>query len=330
VKAIRIQLPLLQNRRIIRLKINFAKEINITITSMKNKYSAFSLIELSIVILIIGIIIAGVTQGSRLVRQFKLSAAKTLTTSAPVASIKGLIFWFEPTLDTSFLEAQTEEGTEITQWNDNNPQSSVKYFAVPLGDNTGAAYSESAGPNGLPSLLFDGDTDSFDVTQDAAGLLSSAIPTQNGAFTFFVVSKTMDVVDNHVLLSNGDREGGAADGWDYATLADQAQFLSGAADNSDMSSDVFTAGTSVVTSASFNPSNANIYFYTNGTNVLTDGSLMTAPTTTYHIGYRPENTTLYWNGYISEVIVFDRSLKNEERKSVEQYLGKKYGIRVVE
>ena len=37
---------------------------------------AFSLIELSIVVLIIGILIAGVTQGSRLVRQSRLSTAQ--------------------------------------------------------------------------------------------------------------------------------------------------------------------------------------------------------------------------------------------------------------
>lgn len=36
---------------------------------------AFSLIELSIVILIIGILVTGVTQSSRLVRQMKIASA---------------------------------------------------------------------------------------------------------------------------------------------------------------------------------------------------------------------------------------------------------------
>ena len=39
---------------------------------IKNQNLAFSLLELSIVVLIIGILIAGVTQGSRLVRQSKI------------------------------------------------------------------------------------------------------------------------------------------------------------------------------------------------------------------------------------------------------------------
>lgn len=53
------------------------------------KKSAFSLIELSIVILIVGILIAGVTQSSRMVGKSRIKTAKTLTQSSPVGSIKG-------------------------------------------------------------------------------------------------------------------------------------------------------------------------------------------------------------------------------------------------
>lgn len=35
-----------------------------------------------------------------------------------------------------------------------------------------------------------------------------------------------------------------------------------------------------------------------------------------------------FSGYIAEVIIFNRALKNEERKLVEKYLGKKWGIKV--
>jgi prepilin-type N-terminal cleavage/methylation domain-containing protein len=48
--------------------------------NMKKKLlKAFSLIELSIVILIIGIVVAGVTQSSRLVRQMRLASVKSMT-----------------------------------------------------------------------------------------------------------------------------------------------------------------------------------------------------------------------------------------------------------
>lgn len=51
---------------------------------------AFSLIELSIVILIIGILVAGVTQSSRLINQIKLSLAQSITRSSDVNSIDNL------------------------------------------------------------------------------------------------------------------------------------------------------------------------------------------------------------------------------------------------
>lgn len=50
------------------------------------KITAFSLIELSIVVLVIGILIAGFIQGSKLVSKAALNSARTLTESSPVAS----------------------------------------------------------------------------------------------------------------------------------------------------------------------------------------------------------------------------------------------------
>ena len=58
---------------------------------MKQKITkAFSLIELSIVILIIGILVAGVTQSSRLIKQMRLAMIKSMTLNSPVSSIKDL------------------------------------------------------------------------------------------------------------------------------------------------------------------------------------------------------------------------------------------------
>lgn len=81
---------------------------------------AFSLIELSIVILIIGILIAGVTQGGRIVTQMRLASAKSLTISSPVTSISGLTLWLEPTLEESFIDSEAQDGVGLTNWNDIN------------------------------------------------------------------------------------------------------------------------------------------------------------------------------------------------------------------
>jgi hypothetical protein len=36
----------------------------------------------------------------------------------------------------------------------------------------------------------------------------------------------------------------------------------------------------------------------------------------------------FFNGYLSEIIIFDRALNSEERKSIEQYLSRKYSIKI--
>jgi type II secretory pathway pseudopilin PulG len=82
-------------------------------TNSKNKkLLAFSLIELSIVVLIIGILIAGITQGSRLIQQSKIKTAQNQTTNSPVNSIPDLNLWLETTLDGSVISATNGNAPE--------------------------------------------------------------------------------------------------------------------------------------------------------------------------------------------------------------------------
>ena len=77
------------------------------------KKNAFSLIELSIVILIIGILVAGVTTSSRLIRAMKLISAKQLTQSSPVLTISDLLAWFEPTKEGIFGSGNAGTYTQL-------------------------------------------------------------------------------------------------------------------------------------------------------------------------------------------------------------------------
>ncbi len=65
-------------------------------------HKAFSLIELSIVILVIGILIAGVVQGTSMVKKSQLVIARNLTKNSPVSRIKDLAAWYETSLESSF------------------------------------------------------------------------------------------------------------------------------------------------------------------------------------------------------------------------------------
>lgn len=132
---------------------------------------AFSLIEISIVLIIIGILVAGVTQASRLIKESRLKMAQTLTQSSPVSGLKGLSLWFETSLDGNFLTSEALDQTVITRWNDVNPQNSYKYTAqaaqkttsslVSYNSAAGGTIANSRGPtyiedgiNNIPTLRF--------------------------------------------------------------------------------------------------------------------------------------------------------------------------------
>ncbi|MFM7620327.1 MAG: prepilin-type N-terminal cleavage/methylation domain-containing protein [Alphaproteobacteria bacterium] len=121
----------------------------------KNKISqAFSLIELSIVILIIGILVAGVTQSSRLVTQFRLLSARNMTQSSPVPTIKDLLIWVEATSTKSFTQEDPSDNYAIEQWNNIDPVNLDRNNAIQATEsrkpNLSLKYLEwfTSGPNG--------------------------------------------------------------------------------------------------------------------------------------------------------------------------------------
>ncbi len=199
---------------------------------------AFSLIELSIVILIVGIIIAGITQSSRLVRQSKLRSATGLTQSSPVASIRGLSLWLETSSEDSF-PASLDNNSNLTQWNDINPQTTAKLYAIPANASSANAAGSNAityvsdGINGLPSISFSGAasttanvltvaTNTFaNVTSGTAiahtPVVTNSDPNAANAFTAFLVYRLNGTAATaYTILYNGV---GNANGWGYQRAA---------------------------------------------------------------------------------------------------------------
>lgn len=286
----------------------------------KKPSKAFSLIELSIVILIIGVLIAAVGQGIDLLYDARLKAAQMLTQSSRVASIKNLVTWFETTQESSFSAAETSNGSTISTWYDINPQMPIKNNATqPSGTaNLHPIYTENC-INNLPCLKFDG-ANSFLTTSQNFGTPSS--------FNLFVVAQitvkgTTDDNDSTLIAATTGASFrlhvGPYDSFDL-------QFEGG---NDALSTGIIKAGSTYIFEIIDNGNNA--YTYANGVN-----RTQSAATTTtlvknlgiFEIGAysHPGIRNRYLNGKISEIIIFDRNLTTKERVSVESYLGKKWNI----
>ncbi len=296
---------------------------------------AFSLIELSIVLLIIGIIIAGVTQSSRLIVQFKVSTGKNLTQSGPVASIKGLSAWYETTLETSFTEAESEDSTlvstPVTTWYDNNPASSIKHNAT--GSSTTRPLHYANCMSALPCLRFDGTDDILEF--DGTFLVGVD-------YTIFVVEQRRLATALYFLGNNAATTANTGLTFGYS---DTSTVTFGHGDNSNL----YTVGTSPEIAAYSAPSPtlhtfvnstiaqgaATFTHYLNGSataSTKTDVGTPALSTLTAFgnaaigTGY-DGSAQAYFTGDIGEIIMYTRALKAEERVSVEDYLLKKWSIR---
>lgn len=115
---------------------------------------AFSLIELSIVILIIGILVAGVTQASRLVRQMRLVSIRNITQTSPVNNINDLVLWLDTTTESSFIDSEREDGQRLSEWADMNIKKTTRIKLVQSDVNKRPLYIANA-INGLPAVKFD-------------------------------------------------------------------------------------------------------------------------------------------------------------------------------
>jgi len=296
-----------------------------------NKKLAFSLIELSIVILIIGILVAGVTQSSRLVAQMRLASAQSVTRSADISSIRDMVFWAETSLESSITNSagslQIEDGNSVSSWNDINPQISAKINVTQATVANQPIY-KALGINGLPSLSFNGSNQTLSSTS------AIPLPASDKNYSLVIVwrANTVSSTDARQLIGQGtnpltfDRLGsivllnggsigfsGWANNFFPTSVSVNNSYINIVTVNNTLSTNnisVYTNSNTAVIGSSNNPANLNL------------GAQL------FFIGGDGTNAGYFFSGLISEAIVFDRTLKSDEVKSVNSYLGKKYGIKI--
>ena len=292
------------------------------IKKFKKSKRAFSLIELSLVILIIGIIVGGVTQSSRLIGAFKLSSARSLSKSSPVASIEGLAAWWDATADGSFPLNQDDDGVAITNWYDMNPQTvSANRNNVAQANSTKQPSYKASAINGLPAVRFTASQYLEmpyvrDVNSDQFTLFAVVSTSGYGLYGPIISSRDFTTSGGYVLY--------AADTGDYEFWIGDGGFWSGAY----VYSSPIILNKAIVLTAGYNGTARNLY---------QNGSLILTGSTSFVANAQKElaiggvdvdgGSPLYlYNGYIGEIILFNRNLKISDRTAVEEYLRKKWSV----
>ena len=278
---------------------------------MENFYKkAFSLVEISVVILIIGILIAGVSQGIDLYQDMRLATARSLTQNSRVGRIKDLALWLESTQEISFLKNEARDVVAVTKWNDMNLSSIDRTTTSVLG--TAPIYRQNS-INALPALQFSG---------NGCFIINHVATSNNNLKTMFAV-----FLENKKNTSSGTYL------YDNNVLPPQFAFIL----TTDFAGQLY--GGTGLTSGSI-PLNkphiltavhntANSFFRISGVQIATGNAginNMGSSTRLGGGGCTSVGDSFY--GYIGEFIIFDRVLNAKEYLDVETYLSKKWAIKI--
>ena len=304
----------------------------------KNSKKAFSLVEISIVILIIGLLIAGISKAGDMIFDVSLKSANSLTKGAKVGRMANLALWLETTTDESILEKERYEGADISIWRDINPQSSSKFIFKKVGS---PKYVEK-GQDNLPAVGSLSSTNYFlpyiSESSSTVSVLSSSQVFLSGAqLTIFAVIKPKALSASADLFFFCEY----ASPTFTCNASKEIRLGLNATGNVTFSSvggASETPATSTITSTTNHSSknliivsalkdSAGLKLAVNGksdaTTVAALNNAMPSFNGTFRIGGATNPAT---DIEIQEIIVFSSALSDADRIIVETYLGKKYNV----
>ena len=313
---------------------NISNKIKIKMTNLnKNSKKAFSLVEISIVILIIGLLIAGISKASDLIFDANIASGRSITKSAKVNRMPNLVLWLETTLAESIKDS--ERGGTVTIWRDINPQSTTKFIFRNSG---GTPQYVEPGKN-LPAIGSLSASNYFTVGTEASTTVLSQkvndIFTSANATIFMVLkSPTTSSVDAD-LFSFCPNAGCAVGTQISISLASgKPTFIfpsgTGASATATTTNNYFGTVPNVIIVSALKDSAGNKIAVNGASAVATSANTNTQlpvafDTATFKIGGVGTATGVE----IYEIIVFSSALNEGDRQSVESYLAKKYNTTVV-
>ena len=272
----------------------------------KRRSRAFALIELAIVILIIGVVIAAVLTADHLISKARISAAQSLTRNAPLTSMSDMIFWLESSMPTSFESSEADNGKSLSTWKDNsnlnNKNNAITGSSSPTYANTINRIHAAKFINGQHFVINGSALNDSDYT-----ILIVEKRLSNSADNYFVGDPAATDLNQTLLLG-------------YSTNGKIMH--SQGADNS---------YTSNVDSYEESLGKARIIIFTSsssGKKTYINGVLAASSTNTSRLS-NISNLVIgkAYNGEIGEIAAFSHAFTDPEREEVETYLSKKYEVK---
>ena len=314
---------------------------------MKKNYKlGFSLIEISVVVLIIGVLIAAITTGTDLVKKSKVASARNLSSNSAIYGMSDLVLWLESSLPTSF--SAEGEGESVKLWSNNSPFYNIG-SAIADGDNETPMYKRYA-INHTPSVRFFCDViNNLDVCKRYLNVHSISSLLEETDLTIFILENRdagHGALERRIISTSNGADAISGQGLNiYYDTADKLT-VSNSDGNSVSSTDV-TPGPSLHYLTLFNDDD----FMVNGNTILRkgfnyyhnkrlpeSGSMPSVTTTIESSGdvrfatnsmgniIRIGDSVKSYIGNLPEIIIFNRKLRQKEMIDIFNYFEAKYNI----
>jgi prepilin-type N-terminal cleavage/methylation domain-containing protein len=301
-----------------------------TLASNK-KYKAFSFIEISIALLIIGVLMSITIQIKDFIHSAKIERARSLTQNSPILSIPDLAHWYEPVLQDSFETAIDvsgniiEDGTQIKIWFDKNNSRLHPAHAIQNNSSYQPQYFNKVFDNTIPALRFFGTNDY--MQSDKFNVIGKDI-------TYFIVAKRASYVRHSTVFTAAN----SSEAYDNLTVKTFRAFYEGdgnlhlpfragwGANSTHVGNNKPYIAISIFTKDNKNMTKINNSNYTTINLTSTQIGEFNANQLLIATTKQNNNYGSNYNGYIAEIIIYNRALKSGEIKLIENYLSNKYNI----
>jgi len=281
-----------------------------------NKKTAFSIVELSIILVILGILISGISTGVDLYQEYKNTLARSITKNSPINRIDDIALWIDANAIESY-KTYPKDKTKINSLKDIKNYENKFNFIQNTTSNQPIYYNSLI--NGVSGLQFDG-IDDFLISEN--NILSKNL-SQFGEITIFMVANIFTSSGTGVFLK-----------YEISTTRICLEINNGkirfdfpVIDNSIITDNPQTNKNLIIMAMS-NKINQSLFINNQlSTSKENNQGLVSNSRTQILIGINLfSNLPTKLN--FGELIIYDRALNNKEINLIASYLSQKWGIKI--
>jgi prepilin-type N-terminal cleavage/methylation domain-containing protein len=286
--------------------------------------SAFTLVEISVVIIIIGILLAGISQVFEMISEASLKSARTLSKASRITRTDDLSLWLDATSEKAF-DKEKDDNSTVSIWKDTNPKSTSPASSSSTLSSLYPSYILS-GISSLPAVRF---KKTSATVGNCVTIPSQSFVNNSEDFTLYLTYSPITLDDGIIIEKNN----ATATSFPFSLELNSGFYKFSVKDSSN------TISVTGARQAKINTPNLIRLSRTKGSQIeisingISSSQSDTLTSSTFNnaelsIGCRNGATPAnFINGDIGETSFFNRNLSVKEKTDIEEYLYKKWKMK---